>query len=253
MSRMWLARVVVAAVLALPALSLAQAQSPAQFEVIERYAALVNDGAKAPLRVMFSHGVTHAELGLYWNEERGTAALPALFALIDGGARLEVEFHAAASAGDVIITRERMWVDGAAEALTPLRSTGVYVVDGDRILSVTRVVDADQREVLMREALVGRWQMHTVRLEYDADGGYRFWRESGERVTESLDSGGFVIEGGVHTFVRVDATQVCEPGDVGVWRVRFVTQDTIDVVGIDDMCRMAGLGAVSLRLHRVVD
>jgi limonene-1,2-epoxide hydrolase len=248
-----LARVLVAVLLTVPALSLAEAQSPVQFEAIERYAALVNDGAKAPLRVMFNRGVTHAEYALSWKEERGTAALPPLYALIDAGARLDVEFHAVASAGDVIITRERMWVDGADEALTPLRSTGVYVVDGDRILSITRVVDADQRDVLMREALVGRWQMHTVRLEYDADGGYRFWRESGERVTESLDSGGFVIEGGVHTFVRDDATQVCEPGDVGVWRVRFVTQDTIDVVGIDDMCRLAGLGAVSLRLHRVVD
>lgn len=187
MSRMWLACVVVAAVLALHALSLADAQSPAQFEVIERYAALVNDGAKAPLRAMFSHGVTHAELGLYWNEERGTAALPALFALIDAGARLEVEFHAAASAGDVIITRERMWVDGAAEALAPLRSTGVYVVDGDRILSVTRVVDADQREVLMREALVGRWKLLHVAttVEFDAGGACRRWLETSGSKTRA--------------------------------------------------------------------
>ncbi len=62
------------------------------------------------------------------------------------------------SDGSVVITRERIWVDGVAEALTPLRSTGVYVLDGDRILSITQVLDADQRYALMREALVGTWR-----------------------------------------------------------------------------------------------
>ena len=251
MARLLVRCVVVVALLSVSARALADA--PAQFEVVERYTALLNEGAKAPLRLMFSRGVLYAEHALYWSEERGTAALPPLYALIDAGLRLEIEFHAAAAAGGVIVTRERMWVDDAPEAMAPLRSTGVYVLDGDRILSITRVVDADQRDVLMRKALVGRWQMHTVRLEHDADGGYRYWRESGESVRESLDSGTFVIEGGLYTVVRDDATQVCEPGDVGMWRVRFVTADTVDMVVVDDMCKMAGLGDASLRVNRVVD
>lgn len=96
MSTMWFVRVVAAALVAVNALSMVQAQPPPQFETVERYVALMNDGAKAPLRLMFSRGVTYAEHALFWSEERGAAALPALYALIDAGARLEVELHAAA-------------------------------------------------------------------------------------------------------------------------------------------------------------
>ena len=84
--------------------------------------------------------------------------MPSRLARPDAGVRLEVEFGASASGGDVIITRERRWVGEAAEESTPLQSTGMYVLDGDRILSITRVLDADQRHAasrLMREALVG--------------------------------------------------------------------------------------------------
>lgn len=93
-----------------------------------------------------------------------------LYALIDAGARLEANFPAAESDGDVIITRQRMGLDDTHEAPTPLRSTDVYVLDGDRILSITRVPDADQRHAMMREALVGPWQVFRGRHE----GGVRY-------------------------------------------------------------------------------
>jgi len=241
------------ALLSVSALSAAQAQPPAQFEAVEHYATLVSGGAKAPLRLMFSRGVTYAEHALFWSEERGTAVLPALYALIDAGARLEVEFHAAAPDGGMIVTRERMWVDGAAEALAPLRSTGVYVVDGDRILSITRVLDVDQRHALMREALVGTWDvdLEPTWFEHDAEGGFSYWHmEGSERAV--IDSGRSTIEGDLWTVVRDEGTRVCDPGDVIVFRLRFAGPDTLLLSVIEDACRRWP-GISDHRAFRVVD
>jgi len=201
---------------------------------------------------MFSRGVTYAEHALFWSEERGTAALPPLYALIDAGARLEVDFHAAESGGDVIITRERMWLDDTHEALTPLRSTGVYVLDGDRILSMTRVLDADQRHVLMREALVGKWQVFggVTRIEFDADGLFRYGPLTGASEGDVIDSGTYVFEAELLTIVRDDATQACVPGDVSVLRVRLAASDGVAVTVLEDTC---GRWVGTETLNRVVD
>ena len=253
MPRMVLACSFMVALLSVSALSAAQAQPPAQFEVIEHYATLVSGGAKAPLRLMFSRDVSYAEHALFWSEERGTAALPPLYALIDAGARLEVDFHAAESGGDVIITRERLWLDGAAEALTPLRSTGVYVLDGDRILSITRVLDAEQGHALMREVLVGTWQAFggITRIEFDADGLFRYGPLRGSEG-DILQSGTYVFEGELVTTVRDDATQACVPGDVAVFRIRFAASDSVVMTVVEDTCERWGWAGAKT-LNRVVD
>ena len=253
MARNWIVGVALVVFLAVHASALAEEQAPPQFAAVERFVAMVNDGAKAPLRLMFSRGVTYAEHALVWREEHGTATLPGLYALIDAGARLEVELQAAVSGGDVIITRERTWVDGSVDALTPLRSTGVYVVDGDRILSITRVLDADQRHALMREALVGTWdvEFEPTWLEHDAEGGFSYWHmEGSERAV--IDSGRSTIEGDLWTIVRDEGTLVCDPGDVIVFRLRFATPDTAVLSVVEDTCAR-WWGIADYRVHRVVD
>jgi len=254
MVRMSFACVFFVALLSVNALSVAQAQPPAQFEVVEHYAALLNEGAKAPLRLMFSRGVLYAEHALFWSEDRGTAALPPLYALVDAGARLEVDFHAAESGGDVIITRERMWLDDTHEALTPLRSTGVYVLDGDRILRITRVLDVDQRYALMRDALVGTWQetWGQLRFAFDAEGTLRYGALVGAPEGHITDGGTYVVEADLLTWVRDETTQICAPDDVTVLQVRFLAPDSLAISAVDDTCR-GWVGKGSLRLDRVVD
>ena len=251
MARVWFARVFVAFLLLVHAFAVAEAQPPAQFASIERFVAMVNDGAKAPLRLMFSQGVSYAELALYWSEEQGTAALPRLFALIDAGLRLEVAFHAAAGDG-VLITRERMWVGDAPEAVTPLQATGVYVLDGDRILSITRVLDVDQRHALMRDALVGTWQAGGItRIAFDTEGTLRWGSLVGAPQGDVIDGGSYVLEADLVTWVRDETTQLCVPGDVTVLHVRFSASDSLTVSIVDDTCRgWVGEGA---RFDRVVD
>ncbi len=252
MARVWFARVFVASLLVVHAFSVAVAQPPPQFESIERYAAMVNDGAKAPMRLMFSRGVSYAELALSWSEEHGTAALPRLYSLIDAGLRLEVAFHAAVGDG-VIITTERMWVVDAPEALTPLQATGVYVLDGDRILSITRVLDVDQRHALMRDALVGTWQdaWSRNRVAFDAEGTARKGPLVGAPVDDVIDSGTYVLEADLLTLVRDETTQVCVPGDVTVYQFRFPAPDSLAMRVVDDTCR--GAVGETARFDRVVD
>ena len=253
MARVWFARVFVASLLVVHAFSVAVAQPPPQFESIERYAAMVNDGAKAPMRLMFSRGVSYAELALSWSEEHGTAALPRLYSLIDAGLRLEVAFHAAVGDG-VIITTERMWVVDAPEALTPLQATGVYVLDGDRILSITRVLDVDQRHALMHAALVGTWQetWGQLRFAFDAEGTLRYGPLVGAPEGDVTDGGTYVVEADLLTWVRDETTQICAPDDVTVLQVRFLAPDSLAISAVDDTCR-GWVGKGSLRLDRVVD
>ena len=254
MARNWVVVVALVVVLAVHASALAEAQAPPQYAAVERFVAMVNDGAKAQLRLMFSRGVTYAEHGLYWHEVHGTAALPELYALIDAGVRWEVELHAAVSGGDVIVTRERVWVEGSAEALTPLRSTGVYVVDGDRILSITRVLDVDQRHELLGEALVGTWgvELEPTWIEHDAEGGFSWWYLPDGSERAAIDSGRSTVERDLWTIVRDEGTRVCEPGDTVVFRLRFTTPDIMVLTLVEDTCRR-WYGLADYRMLRALD
>jgi len=140
-------------------------------------------------------------------------------------------FESASADGAVIVTRERMWLDEMPESLLPLRSTGVYLVEGERVLSITRVLDADQRDALMSEAVVGDWRSSGFVFRMHAYGGYDL-----VQGTRPHDSGEYTIEAGVMRVVSDEQTTVGRPGDVGLWRVSFANPDRHMIEKIEDMC-----------------
>ena len=152
--------------------ALALAGAPAQFEAVERFAARLSEGNVLQLRTLLPTEVVLTEHDLSLRSAVGPAAHARLPELVAEGARLEVSFEFASVDRSVIVTRERMWLDDMPESLVPLRSTGVYLVDGGRVLSITRVLDADQHDVLMREAIVGDWAYGVYILSFHADGTY---------------------------------------------------------------------------------
>jgi hypothetical protein len=210
----------------------AWAGAPAQFEVVEQFAAQLSAGFLGRVRDVLATGVVHTEHELFVRSVAGPEVNARLRELINQGARLEVAFESASAGGAVIVTREEMWLDDVSEHLLPLRSTGVYVVDGGRVLSITRLLDADQRDALMRETVVGDWLTSTgwsFRLR--ADGTYDL--AVGARAS---DSGHYTIEGGVLRIVSDDETVDCRPGDVGLWRYVFTSHDRIDGERLEDTC-----------------
>ena len=240
----WVVRfVMTVSIVALGAQALAQAEPPPQFETVERYATIVTEGgslAAIALRSVFATNWVYAEHGLYWSEDSGTAAYVRVWDLIATGARLEVVFESATAAGSVIVTRERVWSDDAPDALSPLRWTGVYVLAADRILSITRVLDADQRDALLREAVIGTWRIAGGAMRLDADGGYRYASSRTQLDSDPMDSGSYVIEGGAWRVESDDATRICQPGDVGVWLLYAVTPDGVEFVEVEEGCRTVG-------------
>ena len=235
----WFARNAMAAVmLTVSAHTLAEA--PPQFETVARYASIVTQGgslAASAVRSVLASDLVFAEYGLHWSHDGGTAAHARVWDLIGAGVRLEVVFEAALAGGSVVVTRERMWADDVPEPLSPLRSTVVYVVAGERILSITRVLDADQRDVLLREALIGTWHAGGGAMQIDADGGYRLASSRSLLESDPTDSGMFVIEGGTWRIVSDDTTSICQPGDEGVWLLHAINPDTFELVEVDEMCR----------------
>lgn len=237
----WVVRfVMAAAIVAAGAQALAQAEPPPQFVTVERYASIVTDGgslAAIALRSVLAADLVYAEHGLYWSEGSGTAAYARVWDLVASDARLEVAFESATAAGSVIVTRERVWSDDVPDALSPRRWTGVYVLAGDRILSITRVLDVDQRDALLREAVVGTWWAAGGAMRLDDDGSYRFASSRSLLDSDPLDSGSYVIEGGAWRLVSDDATTLCQPGDVGVWLMHAVTPDAFELIEVEEMCR----------------
>ena len=131
----------------------------------------------------------------------------------------------------MIVTREQMWLDDMPENMVPLRSTGVYVVDGGRIHSITRFLDADQRDALMREAVVGDWRNPASTFHLRAGGTYDL-----VTGTRPSDSGRYTIEGGVLRVVSDEQTVHCQPGDAGPWRLSFTSDERFSAARIEDMC-----------------
>jgi len=246
-------------VLTVSAHALAQAPPP-QFEVIERYAAIVTQGgslAATAVRSVLAPDVVIAEYALHWTEERGTAAHAHVWDLIRAGVRLEVSFESASAGGSLVVTRERMWGDEVPEALSPLRSTVVYLVVADRILGITRVLDTDQRDALLREVVIGTWWAGAGAMRLDADGSFRLASSRSLLESDPLDSGTYVIEDGTWRVVSDETTALCQPGDEGVWHIRATTPDAFELVEIDEMCRTdAGRGqapGLSLLAMRTAD
>lgn len=224
----------------------ASAAAPAQFAVVEQFAARLSAGWLTQVRNLLSTDVFLAEHDLTVRVAVGPEAHARFRAMVAEGARLEVTFESASADGAVIVTREQMWLDDAPEHVMPLRSTGVYVVDGGRIHSITRVLGADQRDTLMREAVVGAWRFEgTYVLSYRADGTYDI-----ERNERPFDSGDYTVEGGVLRIVSNEQAQACQPGHVGTWWLAFTDLDLHTINKIEDMCApragpTVGLGRMS--------
>lgn len=234
------------------------AEAPAQFRVVERYAALLSEGNRYGLRSLFVPKAVFAEHDLFWSvevgPEYGQAVANRVRAMVAAGVRLEVELVGVEGDGAVLVTRERVWGEMVPEALTPLRSTAVYVVFGEQIVGIMRVLDVDQRDVLVREAIIGTWGTSgTLRLE--ADGTYRLAYSVAGLDDRAWDSGTYQVEGGVITFVSGADAYACRPGDVGSWWVRFDAADWVTLVQIDELCAQRSIGApgASLRFARVLD
>ena len=216
----------------LAAWACALAGPPAQFDVVERLAAALTEGGILQVRAVLATEAVLTEHDFFVRSVSGAAAHTRLRELVPRGARLEVSFESASADGALIVTRERLWLDDPPGGLAPLRSTVAYVVDGVRLLSITRVLDADQRDVLMREAIVGAWRYPGYVFEWHADGTYDIV------VAGSIpyDSGAYTIEGGVMRIVSDDQTAVCEPDDVGLWRVSFTNSDRHMLDKVEDTC-----------------
>jgi len=233
------------------------AEAPAQFQVVERYVALLSEGNQADLRSLFAPRTVFAEHDLLWSVEVspaiGEAVSNRVRAMVAAGVRLEVELVAVESDGAVLVTRERMWGETIPEVLAPLRATAVYVVLGERIVSITRVLDADQRDVLVREAVIGTWGPAAA-LRFEADGTYRLAHSLAGLDDRSWDSGTYRVEGGVLTFVSGADTYACRPGDVGSWWVRFDAADWLALAQIEERCtRRAWAPGQGPSFERVVD
>ncbi len=220
----------------------ALAGPPAQFEVVERFAARLSAGSFMQLRTLLPSELSMVEHGLFLESTAGPAAHARLRALGAQGARLEVSFESASADGALIVTREQLWLDDMPEGLVPLRSTVAYVVDGVRLLSITRVLDADQRDVLMREAFVGDWRQAGLVYRMHADGTYDV-----EEHGRPYDGGVYTIEGGVMRIVSDERTVACQPGDVGRWRLSFTNLDRHMLERIEEMCSCGRAGAAVYR------
>jgi limonene-1,2-epoxide hydrolase len=243
----WVVRhAVLVGVLVVGAWAFAEAPVPAQWGVVERYAALLAEGDHYGLRSLFAPGAVFAEQELFWSVEVGPEFVEAVAnpvrAMIAGGVHLEVELVAVEGGGAVLVTRERMWSEAVPEALAPLRATAVYVVVGAQIVSITRVLDAEQRDALMREAVIGIWgPVDSLRLE--ADGTYRLAHSLAGLDDHAWDHGTYDIEGGAITFVSSADSYACKPGDVGTWWLRFEGTDRMKLGQIEERCARRSYGA----------
>ncbi|MFU8888595.1 MAG: hypothetical protein ACNA8N_08360 [Trueperaceae bacterium] len=209
----------------------ALAEAPAQFEVVEQFAARLSAGNLLRLRGVLSTDVVLVEHEAFVSVMAGQQVDARLRAWIAEGARLEVSFEFASADGAMIVTQEEMWLEGMPEQLLPLRSTGVYVVDGGRVRSVTRLLEGGQRDALMRDAIVGDWLTGGYVFSYHADGAYAI-----AQWGRPWDGGEFTIEGGVVRVVSDERSEFCEAGEVGLWSLSFAGPDRHTIVRIEDVC-----------------
>ena len=213
MSRLARSTLALSLVLALLAVGTAQGTPLAQ-RVVERFIEALNEFDRYTLRQVLSPATTWSELDLYWRVAQGELEpVRRAWMLADGDVRIEAEVVAVMGGGTIVITHERMWGDFVPEAMAPLRSTTVYVVEGERLTGITRVLAADQRELLAAAEAVGTWRgPNYVRL--DADGTYAVYDSLvSYRADDPSDSGTFVSEGFVTIFISGEDSKVCNPGE----------------------------------------
>lgn len=234
-------RIVVVAPLCLLLLSGVRAQAqgadPAQFAVVERFVEALSAGPAAAARASFDSYAVWSEYDLVPQVSRGLAEVTQRArALIDAGVRLEVELVGTHAGGMVLVTHERMWGDFVSEEIAPLRSVVVYVVERGRLTSVSRVLEPEQRDALAVEQLVrGTWPCNWWSWRYEVDGRFRATPVR-DPSSELVDCGSFGISHGVLTFVSDADSRVCNPGDEGVYHVRFLDADRWEIKQIAEAC-----------------
>jgi len=224
----------------------AWANAPEQFEVVESFAARLSAGDLLQLRRVLSNEVVLVEHDAFVTVAVGPQAHARFRAWIAEGVRLEVAFESVLADGSLIVTAEQMWRDDVPEHLLPLRSTGVYVVDGGHVQGITRYLDADQLDAVMREAIFGDWRHSGYVFSYHPDGTYGILQSG-----RAWDSGDYTVEGGVMRVVSDERAQACQAGDVGVWTLSFASPDRHTLDKIEDMC-LARVGPM-LTLYRITD
>jgi len=170
------------------------------------------------------------------------------------GVWIESEPVAVLAGGQLVVTEERVWADAIPEAEAPWHYTVSYLLAGGRIVFIQRVLDPEQRDRLAAEAIVGDWGTMggLAGHRFGADGHFEMSETLRQLGTRAVDAGRYEVTSGSLRFVSDDTTLYCSDGDEGVWRPRFLDEDTIELLRVDEACR--GLrGTVSaLVLVRVV-
>ena len=215
---------------------LADAPLPAQFEVVERYADLLSEGRFRDVVELFEADAVLIEQDLVWQVWQGHALHERLRRLADARVRVEIEFAWASGDGSLLVTHERWWGVDTPVDLAPLRAAATYVVHGARLSSVTRVLVVEQRDALLREAVVGLWATGPYLARNAADATFRTALNRADLDDAPLDGGTWAIDGAIFTQVSDDATSICGPGDVATWTVRMLGPDSYQLVLIDDAC-----------------
>jgi len=208
--------------------------------LVERFVAALDAGDATAARACLAPTATLSTLDLTWRSWQGVDAVALrLEALVAAAAHVESEPLALLGEGAVLFTRDLLWADGVPEGLAPYRYTGLYVVHGDRIASLTWLLAAEQRDALTAAWLVGtwRWREAAFYFQFDGDGGYR--ADSGPLQRdgqEPQDAGAFRVDGGVLTIVSGPDARFCCPGQTGRYRLHFGDDDRLLLELLDDAC-----------------
>jgi hypothetical protein len=244
-------------VLCLSAAPMAASQAaPEAYRVVERFAEAINAGRLGDARAWLAQNATWSEYDLDWRVATGRLQVgQRAQELIQAGVRLETELVAIVGGGTMAVTHERMWGAFVPEDLTPMRSTTVYVVEAGRLISITRVLATDQRDALMTAATGGVWGCRYVGgvlfFRHSADGTFHMFRNRTDLLAERpYDGGTYAIVEGVITYVTGDDSEVCDPGDRVVFRLRMTDADTVhlDLIRDETTCayRRSGVSSGSL-------
>ena len=259
MSRLARSTLALSLVLALLAVGTAQDTPPAQ-RVVERFIEALNEFDRYTLQQVLSPATTWSELDLYWRvAQGGSEPVQRAWMLADGDVRIEAEVVAVMGGGTIVITHERMWGDFVLEGMAPLRSTTVYVVEGERLTGITRALAADQRELLAAASIIGTWRSWLggyTRL--DADGTYATYDSLGHyRSDDPNDSGTFVIDGFAAVFISGEDSRRCAPGDRTPWTWQAIddTRTNVNTLLLRDQieCPHYRHNAAASQLVRVVE
>jgi hypothetical protein len=217
-------------VLALGVAPLASSQGAVEaYLVVERFADALNAGIVADARASLGQNVTWVEYDLTWRVATGRLQAGQRAAqLIEAGVRLEIEVVAIVGGGTMAVAHERMWGVFDPEDLAPMRSTTVYLVEAGRLVGITRVLTADQRDALLTAASVGIWSRAGHYARHDADGRYHTFRDRADLLAERpYDGGTYTIVGGVATYVSDETSEVCDPGDRSAFRLQMSDGETL--------------------------